>query len=55
MGEQSRPMVFLRLSISQEELGKYLGVTRANVNRQLSELKTAKLITISGTEITLST
>lgn len=44
---------FLRLSISQEELGKYLGATRANVNRQLSELKTAKLITISGTEITI--
>jgi CRP/FNR family cyclic AMP-dependent transcriptional regulator len=44
---------FLRLTISQEELGKYLGATRANVNRQLSELKTAKLITITGTEITI--
>jgi CRP/FNR family transcriptional regulator, cyclic AMP receptor protein len=44
---------FLRLTMSQEEFGKYLGATRANVNRQLSELKTAKLITISGTEITI--
>jgi len=44
---------FLRLTLSQEELGKYLGSTRANVNRQLGELRTAKLITISGTEITI--
>jgi CRP/FNR family transcriptional regulator, cyclic AMP receptor protein len=43
----------LQLAISQEELGKYLGATRANVNRQLGELKSAKLITISGTEITI--
>jgi CRP/FNR family cyclic AMP-dependent transcriptional regulator len=43
----------LQLTISQEELGKYLGATRPNVNRQLAELKSAKLITISGTEITI--
>src|SRR5262249_31224611 len=52
-GRAAAPDAFLRLTISQEELGKYLGATRANVNRQLSELKTAKLITISGTEITI--
>jgi CRP-like cAMP-binding protein len=43
----------LQLAISQEELGKYLGATRANVNRQLGELKSGKLISISGTEITI--
>jgi len=43
----------LQLAISQEELGKYLGATRPNVNRQLGELKSAKLITISGTAITI--
>lgn len=41
------------LTISQEELGKYLGMSRANVNRQLGQLKTAKVIIISGTEITI--
>ena len=43
----------LQLTISQAELGKYLGATRPNVNRQLAELKTANMITISGTEITI--
>ncbi len=42
-----------QLTISQAELGKYLGATRPNVNRQLSELKTANMISISGTEITI--
>jgi hypothetical protein len=41
-GRAIRAGGFLQLSMSQEELGKYLGATRANVNRQLSELKTAK-------------
>jgi CRP-like cAMP-binding protein len=44
---------WLQLTISQEEFGKYLGATRANVNRQLGELKAANMIRISGTEITI--
>jgi CRP-like cAMP-binding protein len=43
----------IQLTISQEEFGKYLGATRANVNRQLGELKAANMIRISGTEITI--
>lgn len=43
----------LQVNISQEELGKYLGMSRANVNRQLGQLKVADVIRISGTEITV--
>jgi CRP/FNR family transcriptional regulator, cyclic AMP receptor protein len=43
----------LQLSISQEELGKYLGASRPNVNRQLGQLKIANMIKISGSEITI--
>jgi biotin operon repressor len=43
----------LRLTISQEELGKFLGMSRANVNRQLGQLKIAELIRINGTEISI--
>ena len=41
------------LAISQEELGKHLGLSRANVNRQLGQLKLANLIRIDGTEISI--
>ena len=43
----------LILTISQEELGKHLGLSRANVNRQLGQLKLANLIRIDGTEISI--
>jgi CRP-like cAMP-binding protein len=43
----------LQLTISQEELGKYLDMSRANVNRQLAQLKSANVITISGTAISI--
>jgi CRP/FNR family cyclic AMP-dependent transcriptional regulator len=43
----------LQLIISQEELGKYLDLTRGNVNRQLATLKNAGHIRIQGTEITI--
>jgi len=43
----------VRVIISQEELGRYLGMSRANANRQLGQLKTAEVITVSGTEITI--
>jgi CRP-like cAMP-binding protein len=43
----------LKISISQEELGKFLGMSRENANRQLSQLRTAGIIKIRGTEITI--
>lgn len=41
------------LVISQEELGKFLNMSRENVNRQLGQLKAAEVIRISGSEITI--
>ena len=52
-GRTSADGAHLLLSISQEELGKHLGMTRANVNRQLGQLKIADVIRISGTEISI--
>jgi CRP-like cAMP-binding protein len=52
-GKTSADGAQLRLTISQEELGKYLGISRPNVNRQLAQLKTAHLIRINGTEISI--
>jgi len=43
----------LKLSMSQEELGRFLGMTRENVNRQLSQLRSANVIKTRGTEITI--
>ena len=37
--------------LSQEELGKYLGISRQNINRQLGQLKIANVIRIKGKEI----
>jgi CRP-like cAMP-binding protein len=36
---------------SQTELGNYLGLSRANVSRQLGQLKDAKVIRIEGADI----
>lgn len=44
---------YLRLTMSQEELGRHLGMSRGNVNRQLGQLKTANVIKINGMEITI--
>jgi CRP/FNR family cyclic AMP-dependent transcriptional regulator len=52
-GRKSADGVSLQLTISQEELGKYLWLSRANVSRQLGQLKLANMIRISGTEITI--
>jgi CRP/FNR family cyclic AMP-dependent transcriptional regulator len=52
-GRRSADGVCLQLTISQEELGKYLWLSRANVSRQLGQLKLANMIKISGTEITI--
>lgn len=52
-GHRSADDASLQLTISQEELGKYLGLSRANVNRQLAQLKAANMIRIDGTEISI--
>ena len=52
-GRRSADGATLVLTISQEELGKHLGLSRANVNRQLGQLKLANLIRIDGTEISI--
>ena len=43
----------LKLSMSQEELGRFLGMSRENVNWQLSQLRNANVIKTRGTEITI--
>jgi len=52
-GRRSADGATLLLAISQEELGNHLGLSRANVNRQLGQLKLANLIRIDGTEISI--
>jgi CRP/FNR family transcriptional regulator, cyclic AMP receptor protein len=52
-GSRSTDGDTLVLAISQEELGKHLGLTRENVNRQLGKLKLANLIRVDGTEISI--
>src|SRR5436190_18523014 len=52
-GRRSADGVCLQLTISHEELGKYLWLSRANVSRQLGQLRLANMIKISGPEITI--
>jgi CRP/FNR family transcriptional regulator, cyclic AMP receptor protein len=53
-GRTGKDGVRLQLSMSQRELGGYLGVSRANVSRQLTELRDANVIRIDGTQITIT-
>jgi CRP/FNR family cyclic AMP-dependent transcriptional regulator len=52
-GRADRDGVSLALTISQEDLGKHLTLSRANVSRQLGHLKTAGVIRIDGAQITI--
>ena len=52
-GRADRDGVSLDLTISQEDLGKHLTLSRANVSRQLGHLKTAGVIRIEGAQITI--
>lgn len=52
-GHRSADGKHMQLVISQEELGNNLRMSRANVNRQLGELKDARLIATNGQEITI--
>jgi CRP/FNR family transcriptional regulator, cyclic AMP receptor protein len=53
-GRAGKDGVSLELTISQEELGKYLGLSRANVSRQLGLLKMLDVIKIDGARITVT-
>ena len=46
--------VSLKLSISQEDLGSYLGLSRANVSRQLGLLRAERVIRISEAQIVVT-
>jgi CRP/FNR family cyclic AMP-dependent transcriptional regulator len=52
-GRTSPDGTCLEMTFSQEELGKYLGMSRENVNRQLGQLKLANVIKITGSEISI--
>jgi CRP-like cAMP-binding protein len=52
-GRADRDGVSLELTISQEDLGKHLDLSRANVSRQLGRLKSAGIIRIDGAQITI--
>jgi CRP/FNR family transcriptional regulator, cyclic AMP receptor protein len=52
-GRTSKEGIRLQLSLSQRELGAYLGISRANVSRQLGQLKDANVIRIDGAQITI--
>jgi CRP-like cAMP-binding protein len=54
LGRRRKDGIHLELTVSQEELGNYLGLARANVSRQLGELKRAGVITIDGTRIVIT-
>jgi CRP/FNR family transcriptional regulator, cyclic AMP receptor protein len=50
-GRTSKEGVRVELKVSQSELGGYLGLSRENVNRQLSQLKHANVLRNAGTHI----
>lgn len=51
LGRTSKQGIRLDLVVSQSELGSYLGLSRANVSRQLGQLKDVKVLTIKGSQI----
>ena len=53
-GQKGAEGICLQLALSQEELGNYLGLSRANVSRQLGQLKEANVIKIDGTQIVIT-
>jgi CRP/FNR family transcriptional regulator, cyclic AMP receptor protein len=53
-GRTSKAGVRLQLSMSQRELGAYLGLSRENVSRQLSRLRDSGVIVVDGMHITIT-
>jgi len=54
LGRRRKDGIHLQLTVSQEELGNYVGLARANVSRQLGQLKHAKAIRIDGARIVIT-
>lgn len=52
-GMKTSEGIRIRLMASQTELGNYLGLSRANVSRQLGQLKEARVIKIEGADIVI--
>jgi CRP-like cAMP-binding protein len=50
-GRTSKNGIRVNLTVSQSELGAYLGLSRENVNRQLAQLRDAKVIRNEGAQI----
>jgi len=53
-GRTSADGVCLEMTISQQELGKYLDLSRANVSRKLGQLKAAGVVRIEGARIIIT-
>jgi CRP-like cAMP-binding protein len=53
LGRRRKDGIHLQLAASQEELGNYLGLARANVSRQLGNLKKAGVVRIEGARIVI--
>ena len=53
-GRRRKDGIHLQLAASQEELGNYLGLSRANVNRQLRQLRQAGVVRIDGARIVIT-
>ena len=54
LGRRRKDGIHLELAASQEELGNYLGLSRANVNRQLRHLRQAGIVRIEGARIVIA-
>jgi CRP-like cAMP-binding protein len=54
LGRRRRDGVHLQLAVSQEELGNYLGLARANVSRQLGKLRALEVIRMDGGRIVIT-
>lgn len=54
LGRRRKDGIHLRLTVSQEELGNYLGLSRANVSRQLGQLRKAGVIRIDEARIVIT-
>jgi CRP/FNR family transcriptional regulator, cyclic AMP receptor protein len=53
-GRRSRDGIRLQLTLSQTDLGRYLGLSRPNVSRQLRHLRDANVIKIDGSQVVIT-
>jgi CRP/FNR family transcriptional regulator, cyclic AMP receptor protein len=53
-GQRSADGICVQLALTQAELGSYLNLSRANVSRELGDLKVANVIRIDGPQIVIT-